>query len=376
MSDWNGVSVLDPTGGAVRSVRQAKGGALYDSLRVRSTRDAWAVTGDSEWVLMHYDGKRWAQVRRREQFPGQFDDNKLDDLAVTTDAVWVSTWNGLWRGAGADWQRVEPPAGEDRALFLFVYRDRLIAHYIGGYFIREGAAWKRLGWPESAGQLRAVSELGLGAGVSPDRNRVVIGSLEGKGRVVTSGPIQGSTIKELTIDLSGRVWVVTDYALSVLDRAGRLVAEWTPGTLDGLTGQVARVAVVGAGPAKLPAPRPARGFEIVGRMQIYKSRAALANASLELCPQPDAELGCRGSAFVRSATTGADGSFRFADVPEGDFRIHVRPPPTEKDCGGLFRMMGHSFAPARDCKPDPAAPARCDLGTLTQCLPFEMPPPH
>lgn len=376
MSDWSGVRVIDPASGAVRSVRQVKDGPLYESLRVRSNRDAWAVTSDNEWALVRYDGKRWTEVRRRAQFPGELDDNKLDDLAVTSDAVWVSTWNGLWRGAGADWQRIEPPAGEGRALFLFTYRDRLIAHYLGGYFIRDGAGWRELGWPDGAGQLRAFSDIGLAAGWSPDRRRVVIGSVEGAGRIVTSGVMRGSIIKELSIDQSGRVWVVTDYALSVLDRAGRVVAEWTPGTLEGLTGQVARVAVVGAGPAKLPAPRPARSWEIVGRMQVYKRRAPLAGAALELCPEPDEKLGCRGSAFVRSATTGADGSFRFADVPDGDFRIHVRPPPTEQDCDGLFRIVGHSFAPARDCKPDPAAPLRCDLGPLTQCLPFEMPPPH
>jgi hypothetical protein len=325
---------------------------------------------------VHYDGKRWTEVRRRAQFPGRFDDNKLDDLAVTSDAVWVSTWNGLWRGAGADWRRIEPPAGEDRALFLFVSRDRLIAHFIGGYFIRDGAGWRRLNWPRGAGQLRAVSDVGLGAGVIPDRPRVTIGSIDGEGRTVTSGVIRGSTIRELTVDQSGRVWVVTDFALSVLDRAGRTVAEWTPGTLLGLTGKVARVAVVGGGPARLPAARPSPSWEIVGRMQVYKSHAALANAALELCPEPDAELGCKGAPFVRSTTTGADGSFRFTDVPEGDFRIHVRPPAGEKGCDGLFRVRGASIALARDCKAAPGAPRVCDLGTLPQCLPFEMPPPH
>jgi hypothetical protein len=63
-------------------------------------------------------------------------------------------------------------------------------------------------------------------------------------------------------------------------------------------------------------------------------------------------------------------------VPEGELRLHVRPPASEEGCGGIFNVMGSTIVPSRDCQAAPGAPRVCDLGTLKQCFPFEMPPPR
>jgi hypothetical protein len=374
LSDWDGVRVLDPTGGA-RSIRLARGGPRYESLTVRSPADIWAVTSDIEWAIVHYDGKQWKPVRRRNQFPGMYDDNKIVALAVTSDAVWVSCWNGLWRGAGNVWQKIDSPAAASGFPQLWAYRDRLIASYPNGHFIRDGSTWKQLPWPLRASVHRVVSDLGLVAAPSLEGATVMIGPVEGEGCTAISDPLHGSRVHALAIDHAGRVWAATDHALAVLDRSGRIVAEWTPGTLEGLSGRISGIAVAGAGPERLPAPQPARTWTIVGRLKTYKSGSALANAALELCSAPVPEDDrCAPGSYTSTTTSDADGSFRFIDVPEGDFWISVRPPGGTSDCDGVFRVTGHAVAPARDCRADPKAPRRCDLGVLTQCTPFELPP--
>jgi hypothetical protein len=222
---------------------------------------------------------------------------------------------------------------------------------------------------------RVVSDLGLVAAPSLDGATVMIGPVEGEGCTAISDPLRGSRVDVVAIDHAGRVWAATDYALAVLDRSGRIVAQWTPGTLQGLSGRIAGIAVAGAGPERLPAPQPARTWEIVGRLKTYKSGSTLANAELELCSAPLGEGDrCEAGSFTSKTTSAADGSFRFMDVPDGDFWISVRPPAGTRDCDGVFSETGHAGAPARDCHADPKAPGRCDLGTLTQCLPFELPP--
>jgi hypothetical protein len=119
-SDWNGVTVFGPASTAARSIRAVKDGPLYEHLAVRSPTDIWAVTSDSEWSLVHFDGKAWSIARERRQFPGKYEDNKLDSLQTTSDAVWISTWNGIWRGAAGKWQKLESPGEPRPSAALFV----------------------------------------------------------------------------------------------------------------------------------------------------------------------------------------------------------------------------------------------------------------
>jgi hypothetical protein len=291
VSNWSGVSVLDPKG-SPRTLRIPQNGPRYEHLAVRAPNDAWAVTRDIEWTVVRYDGARWKPVRKRSQFPGKYSDNKFVALKVTREAVWVSSWNGLWRGVGDQWQKVELPDKPEGFLDLFVYRDRLIAGNYDGYFIQEGTGWKRLSWPLDTRTNRAVGDIGLVASPSATDATVTLKSIEGDGCIAVSDALQGRDIHDLAVDSSGRVWVATDHSLAVLDRNGRLLREWTPGTLDGLVGAPLRVVVIGAGPALLPEVKPAQKWQIVGRLQVYKSGAPLANARPAIVARPRAPRAC------------------------------------------------------------------------------------
>jgi len=375
VSDWDGITVL-ALDGKTRALPLGRDDVRAEQLRVRTATDVWAVTSSSEWELVHFDGKRWTSVRRRAQFPGRFDDNKIDALAVTSDAVWVSSWNGLWRGVGDDWQRVEPPEGTESSAALWVYRDRLIAGYIEEHFLRDGDAWRALDWPRDVRLNRAVGEVGLVAAPQLDGPSVLLGAVEGGGCISTSDPVHGSLVHTLAVDGSARAWLATEEALAVVDGTGRILAEWTAGTLEGLTGRIRAVVVVGAGPPRLPAAKPARKWEIVGRMETHRGSNPLAGAAIELCGALAGEDRCAPTSFRLATTTGTDGSFRFVGVPEGELHLVVHPPEDMEDCQSIFSESGHTIAPARDCPGTTSAPLRCDLGTLTECLPFEMPPPH
>jgi hypothetical protein len=343
-------------------------------VRVRAATDVWAVT--SAWDVVHFDGERWTTVRRRGEFPGRFgDDNRVDALVATSDAVWVSSWNGLWRGVGDDWRRIEPPEGTDRSAELWVYRDRVIAGYGEEHFLRDGDTWRALDWRSGGSIQRAVGDVGLVAAPHIDGPTVLLGSVEGGGCVATSDPIHGGYVHSLVVDGSARAWLATEEALAVVDGTGRILAEWTMGTLDGLTGSIRAVAVVGAGPQRLPAAKPGRKWELVGRLETYRGSIPLAGTPIELCGSLAGEGQCASASHRQATTTAADGSFRFVDVPEGELHLVVHPPPDLEDCQGIFSVSGDVITPARDCHGTASAPSRCDLGTLTECLPFEMPPP-
>src|SRR5690606_40634638 len=95
-------------------------------------------------------------------------------------------------------------------------------------------------------------------------------------------PLAGSHIGDLATDGNGRIWVVSDRALAVVDANGRLVAQWVPGSLPLLTGQIERVAVVGPGPSTLP-PAGAGATRTVGGRVTIRAAEPLAGARPELC---------------------------------------------------------------------------------------------
>lgn len=375
-SDWSGVAVLGPAPGAVRALRAGKGGPLFEQLAVRSPTDAWAKTSDSEWALVHFDGKSWSVAAERRRFAGRYEDNKLDSLVVTSEGVWVSTWNGVWRGTQGTWVKIATPGDARPSAALFVYRDKPLAASFDGVYLWESDAWRKLAVPAPLGRVWAVSDLGLIAGGGDENRRVVLASLTDPSCVIASSPLRGGVIHDIEIDGSGRLWVATELGLSVLDSAARVLGDWPLGTLDGLVGEVWRLSVASAGPARLPPPVTARRFDVIGRMVTYKSGAALANASLELCAGGNDERGCAGAPFVRRTIVDVDGTFRFQDVQDGDFYLQVRPPAKLADCEGIFSEMRSSVTPAVDCTGWAEGGRVCDLGTIRQCLPFELPPPR
>lgn len=65
----------------------------YSHFVFRGDAELWATPDAFEWAVHRFDGKAWSALRRRTEFKGQFSDNKLNDMAVTGDAIWISSWN-------------------------------------------------------------------------------------------------------------------------------------------------------------------------------------------------------------------------------------------------------------------------------------------
>ncbi|HTJ80874.1 MAG TPA: carboxypeptidase-like regulatory domain-containing protein [Polyangiaceae bacterium] len=347
---------------------------VYSHFGFRSDDDVFGTPDAFEWSVDHFDGKKWTTLRRRGDFAGTFSDNKLNDLAVTSDSAWASSWNGLFRGEGGVWVKVVPSVDtqSDKPPYrLLVHEDRLIGQFDTGWFERTPTGWVKLAWPADQ-SMSAISKSGIAAGITRDDRQIVSWQIGSPAKLTKSEPIRAGRNQDLDVDDGGRVWVAGTFALSILDARGKIVAEYEPGTLDGVTGTIERVAVARGGPSRLPRKSSAPTWEIHGNVEIYKSSKPLASATVELCASA---LGCKGAPWSTSATTGADGSFVLRGVPPGDLDLDVAVPPGLDDCKTPFtESPGRLVSIARDCAS--AKSHVCDIGTVRVCLPFEMPPPH
>lgn len=372
MTDFHGVRTYQTNGG-FNIIRRVTDGPMYENLVVRSETDAWAVTSDIEWQVLHYEGKDWKSLGKRGQFSGRFDDNKFSGLAVTSEGVWISSWNGVWRGVGTQWESITLPEGVGTGPDLLVYRDQLIVASPGAVYLRKSGSWSKLAWPENIMLRWIVSDLGLFAAPSRDKPRIVLGSVNGDKPFVESDPMLGQDIRTLAFDGAGRLWAGSDKALAVFDQRGHLLVQWPMGTLDGLTGQVLDIAVVSGGPETLPKPQARRSWEVTGTFVTYKQSKPLAGAKLTICST--AASNCANDPDAKKTTTDANGGFRFPGVVDGEFRIQVEPPPGTDECKTPFHLTASWLYPQRDCHDTPENPGKCDMGTIKTCLPFEMPPP-
>lgn len=350
----------------------------YDHFVFRGAGEVWATTASIGWEVARFDGTAWTKLRKREDFKGTYDDNKLNDLAVTSDAVWVSSWNGLFRFTGQAWEVVPGPKDHTsgRAPYRLIGRGRdLVAEYSDGFFAFRDGAWRPVSWPAS-GSIVAMNGKGAAAGQKSGARGVVLGAPLSGAPASAIPVVPGGDPNDMALDESGRVWIAGEDALTVLDPKGKVLATWEPGTLAGVTGAVRRIGVSGSGPAQLPAKQTAARWDLTGKVEVYKSATPLASAKIALCASPRSKA-CEGASFSRTATTKADGTFRLTDVPPGDFWIRIAVPDGTAGCDGLFRESpGATISIARECHVAEGAPRVCAVPTMHACMPFEMPPPH
>jgi ligand-binding sensor domain-containing protein len=286
----DGVAMVLPTQAALRDMQIDGEGALWASLRgtgvvrhaggravtlnqesfaklaIRTPTDVWTIN-DSHGSVVHYDGRRWKTVRTRNSLAGTFDDNRLLDIVSDGRAVWVASWNGLWRAVGGRWTRVDPPPAATASseadsdgqsppafpLSLLVARPGLIACYLPGCFVSAESGWQPSRWPADKAHLQNAGSANLLAGTSADGRTVVIARLDGTGKTSKSESLPETGINDIAIDTSERVWVATGAELIVLDTSGRTLQRWETGSAGSPAGEIERVVVAGAGPAQLPA---------------------------------------------------------------------------------------------------------------------------
>jgi len=241
----------------------------FAKLAIRSPTDVWTIN-DSHGSVVHYDGHRWKTVRTRNSLAGTFEDNRLLDIVTDGRAVWVSSWNGLWRVLGGRWTRVEPPptavangeaendaqAAPAFPLTMLVSKPGLLACYLSGCYVSAESGWQPSHWPADKARLQCAGPENLVAGTGADGRTVVITHLGGSDKANHSESLPPTGINDIAIDTTGRVWVATGAELIVLDASGRTLQRWKTGEDSGQAGEQAgvieRVVIAGAGPAKLP----------------------------------------------------------------------------------------------------------------------------
>lgn len=344
---------------------------VYRELAFGASGEVWGVTQDLEWRVDRFDGKRFVPAKKRSELAGPFSDNQYDDLALTKDSVWVACWNGLFRFAGGQWQKVALPS--PRAWQLASDGRRLFVRFadLGWHVTEDGARFDKVAWPTVATLLPGPTGHFVGVEVGDTPKVVLAKSLDQASQ--KSEPIAATSLEDSDVDARGRTWLATDSALIVLDRDGRQLSSWQPGTLPGVRGIVRQIAIEAGGPALLPARTKAEFWELRGVVESHKSRSALAGATVSICPS---SLGCKDALPSRTTKTGANGAFRFAELPPGDFWIAVEAPPGASECGGIFRAGMDSFVSLSSCESSQPDARVCDVKTLQVCRPFERPPPR
>lgn len=295
----------------------------------------FAVTDDIEWEVVRFEGATFTTEADRHRFVGKYDDNKFEDAAVDAGGeLWVSSWNGFYARASGAWNLVAPPEGHRPPDALTFLHGGLVANLGGDCFARDKDAWRATPCPDAAAR-RALKEPAL----------------------------------DVALDERGRVWIASDVALTVFDASGAELTRWPAGALAGAPGPVVAIAIAGNGLGRLPAPALLGTWDIGGTIQIYKNQDPYADREVWLC---QGRTTCTKAEAMRTVTTAADGSFTFADVPDGVYVV-TAPADDELDaCQSPFtRSAFAAITTPRGCD---AITRKCEL-KLRACDPFEMPPP-
>lgn len=130
------------------------------------------------------------------------------------------------------------------------------------------------------------------------------------------------SLSSIALDGQKRMWVASRAGINVMGPGSENVA-YPSGSVVELVGNVKSIAVVGSGPA-LPAAGPTKKGGVAGKLLM--DGTAIANAKVELCPQPalfTTSTPCADSKTKFSGTSAADGNFTFADVPLGNYGVAV-----------------------------------------------------
>ncbi len=246
---------------------------------------------------------------------------------------------------------------------FFAMPDRVIVVEEEGADEMRDEAWKEIphgfGW-KTRGRILAVAPSGLTVWEAreernPERS-IWVGTVDGDCGPSEIEGLRGRKARGFTMDGRHRVWIATSHGIVVVDRFGKVLADYAPGSLRGIDG-TARVLAASAGPATLPAPGVPRRIDVVGHLRASKF-GPIVNAKVSLRASDD---------LVREAVTDSVGTFRLTDVPEGDYDVSARATPATRGCPPRETVTGFELSTSARC-PTTARGATCDLGELSQCV--------
>jgi hypothetical protein len=300
----------------------------HKHLAVAPNGDLWTLDGDG---AHRWDRTKW------EAMPNTiFKDALLSDITVDrAGRVWVATTHDLWRYDGTAWIKLDHRfTGTKEPYFDTVVAGPTGEVYVScirGVFVSEGEIWRKL----KVGGGLSIDEIAVGADGRIAASGSVMDVAIGTSSELRAVPIKkaGAKVRQadvMAVDGSGRTWLRTDNGVVILDGDGKLVQQWAPGTVAGLTGKVEAIAVAGNGPSLPKLTAAARGT-VTGK--VVSRGKPVAGAAIEICTSPASlmlieKTPCTGSAVSFTGVTAADGTFKIADVPVGSYGFAVKPKRT------------------------------------------------
>ncbi len=295
----------------------------YDDLAVAPDGTLWLI--DSPGVE-HWDGKAWIKEPK-----ATFGNALLERIAIDTSGhPWISTSDHLWRLDGT-WGKVDTSfAGKETPYFGAIAAGpsgELYESSLPGTRYWKDGVWHVV--PAKA-EIGDFTKLFIGRdgrfAASGSVAEIVLGAAGAKPRAIELAKlgVKAHRAEILAIDAAGRTWLGSDNGVIVLGADDKLLQQWTPGTVAGITGKVTAIAVLGAGPS-LPTIGTASTGTVVGKVLVKGQ--PVGGAAIELCDMPLTmfeKTPCDNAPSTHTATALADGTFSVADVPIGSYGFAVK----------------------------------------------------
>ncbi len=299
----------------------------FQGLAVVSDQEAYAVNYRG---LHHYANGTWS-IEEKSRIGASL----LRDVEIDRDGnTWVASSNALHekKKGGSEWTEVDV-SSELQGKPFFKQLEKapdgtLYASVSRGLLKLEDGKWKRV---EGDFGFSGTTELDVGPTGTvvalSGTKKIHVLSAQGKSTIdLKTNNLKASSIKQVAVDGSNRLWVATDNGLVLLDEKGKLLEHWPPATLPGVTGDISHIVVTGAGPSKLPRPQAPASGTVKGK--VLKGGSPAAQADLELCNSPSMMFKttpCEERQFKKTTKTSPAGDFSLPDVPIASYGFAVKP---------------------------------------------------
>jgi len=318
------------------------------------------VAGSTGTLTMR-SGDRWSPMPK--QTSGlKLEFARVDLLIDAGGALWIAADDFLYRQVG-DGQRFEEvnidliaPHDYERDFHqLAMTADgTVVAALDSALYARVGDTWKKAELGGYGTPLLASHGSTIVASLGANLHRVTPKGVD----VVRAGKqtYVASDVFAVEMDGAGRTWMATDNGLVVVAVDGS-IRQWTPGTLPGVLGRIESIAIVGAGPSALPTPTEVVKGTIEGGFT--RRGKPFAGLTVQMCESPAQVFQknpCEHAVLRWKVVTGANGRFRFVEVPVGTY--------------GLTWMIGgkwyeyRNFAHPFECCTELEAGATLDVGVF------------
>jgi hypothetical protein len=294
------------------------------------TANGIACGEDGEiWVahfegVSHYADDKWTTYSAGELATGDSSNELVFDVAVDEDGkAWAVTSRSVASFEDDEWTIFQKGQGFDGDVFF----DALILDSSGrpwvgygtGVAVYDQNAWKQIARPgydavkgmgfDSKGHLWLGTQ--SSGAVVYDGNGWVSYDIAGKN-------LSSDHVNAVTGDSRGRVWLATDYGLTVLENS-----EWSTYRMDNsdiADNIVEFAAVIKDGPGIPDTDKKKKG-SITGILEDADEKE-LSDARVEICLEPigarfTGDTPCSDQPFFLSEKTDDDGQFTFEDVPPG-----------------------------------------------------------